>query len=997
MKKSWLIDTLIGFALLLAFSAAYFVKYPLTEAMEMRLYDVRMRLVKSMPMTDQFVLVAIDEDSLARVGRWPWPRGLVAQLINQIASGQPAVLGVKILYDTNDSSQGLDKVRELREVFETKIREFNLKNGPTLKKIKSDPRFKKSPIDTTPLQTILDEFFAAEGQLDNDTQLSQVLAETERVVLPFFFQLDQTAQEAAEKLEHLKPLAIQKVLPAVNATERTGFDPILPLPVFTQGKLGLGHINLFPDADGVVRRTTPVMKYASSYYLSFPMEVLRMGLGVKPEEVQLIVGKELRIGPKTIHLTENNEYLVNFNTPFESISYVSAAQIIAEEVTPDVFKNKIVLLGTRATGLDPLFVVPTGANYPDAALVATFINNILKDSYISRPGWAEALEWGLLILAGLFTALLLPHVKAKWGALAALIVLGLNFGAGAYLFVEKGLWIKIFYSTGMLLIGYTAITIRQLFFTERRKELVEAESIETNKMLGLSFQGQGQLDLAFEKFRKCPVDEPLKEILYNLALDYERKRQFNKAVVVYERISSADPGYKDVKDRMKATKTAGETMMAGPGLGGGRKEGTVVIEGAAVKPTLGRYEIEKELGRGAMGVVYLGKDPKINRQVAIKTLRFDDDVDEATAKHVKERFFREAESAGTLNHPNIIRIFDAGDDNDISYIAMELLDGEDLKKYGEKAHLLPTQQVMEYVALTADALDYAHEKGVVHRDIKPANIMRLKDGTLRVTDFGIARITASSKTQTGTVMGTPSYMSPEQIAGRKVDGRADLFSLGVMFYEMMTGEKPFDGDSIATLLFRISSEPHPDPVLKAVERVTPGVRAIIDKALQKNPEQRYQRGSDMARDIRECMKNPNAVPAGAAVAAPPAAQTQPPAPAAPPAASNTQPPPPAPADRTMPVMPPAANAATQPVLQPPAVPPQVAAAIQSALAPAPPAEGKPIPTLPTDAADKTMPLMPPAAPGAGQAEQTQKLPPNAEGTLRMPPEPGKPDDTLRIS
>jgi serine/threonine protein kinase len=153
--------------------------------------------------------------------------------------------------------------------------------------------------------------------------------------------------------------------------------------------------------------------------------------------------------------------------------------------------------------------------------------------------------------------------------------------------------------------------------------------------------------------------------------------------------------------------------------------------------------------------------------------------------------------------------------------------------------------------------------------------MRLKDSSLRVTDFGIARITGSSKTQTGTVMGTPSYMSPEQVAGKKVDGRADLFSLGVMLYEMMTGEKPFEGDSIATLLFKISSEPHPDPVLKASDRVGVCVKSIIDKALQKNPDNRYQRGRDMANDIRECLKNPNATPtvagaASVAVVAPPA-------------------------------------------------------------------------------------------------------------------------------
>ena len=160
-----------------------------------------------------------------------------------------------------------------------------------------------------------------------------------------------------------------------------------------------------------------------------------------------------------------------------------------------------------------------------------------------------------------------------------------------------------------------------------------------------------------------------------------------------------------------------------------------------------------------------------------------------------------------------MRIFDAGEENEVAYIAMELLDGQDLTKFCAKDFLLPVDKVVEYVATVADALDYAHAQGIVHRDIKPANVMLLKDGSVRVADFGIARITASSKTATGTVMGTPSYMSPEQVAGRKVDGRSDLFSLTVALYELATGEKPFKGgEGIGTLLFQIANDPHPNPL-----------------------------------------------------------------------------------------------------------------------------------------------------------------------------------------
>jgi serine/threonine-protein kinase len=317
-----------------------------------------------------------------------------------------------------------------------------------------------------------------------------------------------------------------------------------------------------------------------------------------------------------------------------------------------------------------------------------------------------------------------------------------------------------------------------------------------------------------------------------------------------------------------------------------------------------------------MGIVYLGKDPKINRQVAIKTMMLELEGTPEQIKELKMRFFREAESAGNLNHPNIVRIFDAGEENEIAYIAMELLEGHDLKRYCDKGSLLPLATVIDYCAKTADGLDYAHKAGVIHRDIKPANIMLLKDGSLRITDFGIARITSSSKTATGTVMGSPSYMSPEQVAGKKVDGRADLWSLGVMLYELCTGEKPFKGgDAIGTLLFQIASET-PAPATDYVPDLPSDVVAIIDRCLQKNPDDRYQTGEEMAADLRNVLiriksgaapppATPKAEPARAAAAAPAGHErtmvSTPPAPAAPAAHDKTlvNPPPAAAHEKTL--------------------------------------------------------------------------------------------------
>ncbi|HEU4387928.1 MAG TPA: serine/threonine-protein kinase, partial [Blastocatellia bacterium] len=245
---------------------------------------------------------------------------------------------------------------------------------------------------------------------------------------------------------------------------------------------------------------------------------------------------------------------------------------------------------------------------------------------------------------------------------------------------------------------------------------------------------------------------------------------------------------------------------------------------------LGRYKVLKELGRGAMGLVYLGKDPTIQRFVAIKTMRLDQIDHDDKLQEVKARFFREAESTGRLSHPNIVTIYDAGEEDALGYIAMELIEGTPLKQWARKPNLMAVNEALLTVATVADALDYAHQQGVVHRDIKPANIMLTKDRVVKVMDFGIAKMTSSSKTQTNIVLGTPTYMSPEQIAGKKVDGRSDIFSLGVVLFELLTGQLPFTADNLAAVLFSIAHDPHP-AILTLRPDLPPMVQAIVDRAL----------------------------------------------------------------------------------------------------------------------------------------------------------------------
>jgi len=272
---------------------------------------------------------------------------------------------------------------------------------------------------------------------------------------------------------------------------------------------------------------------------------------------------------------------------------------------------------------------------------------------------------------------------------------------------------------------------------------------------------------------------------------------------------------------------------------------------------LGRYKIVRELGKGAMGVVYEGLDPVIGRRVAIKTARRDVMESSGRADELMERFLREARSAGSLNHRGIITIFDADIENGIAYIAMEFIDSGSLQDALTKKKRFSPEKVVEISAAICEALAEAHQAGIVHRDVKPANIMILPDGGIRVADFGIAYVSDSNLTQEGAMIGTPHFMSPEQFMGQKVDGRSDLFSLGVIMYELLTGEKPFGGEVLSTVMHRVIKV-NPIEPKELNFAVTDCLSKVVMKALSKKPNDRYQTGREMAAALRESLKeNPD--------------------------------------------------------------------------------------------------------------------------------------------
>ncbi len=812
-KKSTISDFVTGIVLTFLALFAFLISWGPLETLEYGLYDLRAGMRVS-PSTAPVAVIAIDEQSIANLGRWPWPRASIASMVDLLHSYNVKVIGLDIIYSEKDANQGLAEIRNL------------------MKSIEGNPAY----------EYILTSLKESEKRLDNDAILANSIAVNKNVVLPLFFVPGAPTGRVASNLPDY--LLNNSVTPLGMDNSITASQLIPPIAEFSAISHGLGHINIIPDRDGTVRSEPLFINFEEKLFPSFALQLTLKYLNIDLKTLR--IGQEIKFGRKAIPVFENNRMLISYNSGIRTYSFFD---VVNKKVSPDVFKDKIVIIAPTAAGLSTMQVTTTSVNVPPGTIIANVIENIITNDYIVRPDWAGILELIMIIVFGLYITLVIPHIKAGISAIVSFVLLLAWMIATIYLFAAYGYWIKALYPALILLVGYIVIVSKRYLLTEETKDRMEADSVETNKMLGLSFQGQGLLDMAFDKFRKCPVeDESVKELIYNLGLDFERKRMFNKAVAAYEHIAKAGD-FKDIKDRIKKLTAAGETMIFG--LSGAKKDSTVIMDNTVTKPTLGRYEITKELGRGAMGTVYLGKDPRINREVAIKTLRYEE-IDSEQLDEVKKRFFREAEAAGKLSHPNIVTIYDVGEDYDIAYMAMELLDGTDLEKYVKKENRLPIEEIIRVAGCVAQALDYAHINGIVHRDIKPANIMMLNNREVKVADFGIARVMATSKTQTGIIMGTPSYMSPEQIAGKKVDGRSDLFSLGVVLYELIAGEKPFTGDSIATLMYNITTSPPP-----SIKELSPDIpeklAPILEKLLSKDVEVRYQTGRELADDLAKCL------------------------------------------------------------------------------------------------------------------------------------------------
>lgn len=562
-----------------------------------------------------------------------------------------------------------------------------------------------------------------------------------------------------------------------------------------------GFVDYSADSDGVLRRTDLWQLFNGSMEPALP----------------LAIALDQDDWPALPRMTnaDNAVYL----SRYAELPRLDANRVLGLNFNSRQLYGTTIFLDADPEIVDAAAALPSGQYVTVSEISASLLAEIEQDRTLLSPSWATAIQWLAPVLLTIVAVLFMPDRSRPDILLlmAGTIILLLLLEAFA-IYV-----IRVRIDLGRPILLFMGVSLLSLWLVgDPRKATNDAFK------RGSDFLAAGRLEPAFAEFRRCPPSENLASVMYKLSLAFEEQAKPERAEAVLQWMKQT---HGSIRTERKARK-------AGNGM----------------PQRLGRYVIERRIGRGAMGAVYLAKDPRINRAVAVKAIPIEKEFEDEELKEARVRFFREAESAGRLTHPNIITVFDAGEDKGLAYIAMEFVPGIPLKDFTDPNRLLAPKRALELAAMTAEGLDYAHNQGVIHRDIKPANLLyNPKEGSLKISDFGVARLTDNNRTKTGIVLGTPMYMSPEQLGAEELTGLSDLFSLGVTLYELLTGEVPFKATNIAALMTKITTE-EALPVANRRAGIPPSVDAVLAKAMAKRPEDRFSCGAEMAIALRNCAR-----------------------------------------------------------------------------------------------------------------------------------------------
>jgi serine/threonine-protein kinase len=831
----------VGFAVLVSFFIFAFQRP--WQRIEYMGYELGLRLNPAYAPNNSIAVIAIDEKSLENIGPWPWDRHIMTRMIRRLQDAKAGVIGINIDFSAPQNQRAFELLQQIEAL---KVEEALSRRYAGL-----GAQYRRL-LNSVTVELASDWMLARQVRRAGNVVLGldgYSTLKKEKSSVPGFLSkqsLDIPGDESL-MMEHF-PKWMQ--LPDI-----TGFSTVsLPNEEMGSSAARLGVVT--PEPMQAFQGIPLLLHYQNLYLPSYALQLTALYYQTPLAKVKIFPKGGLKVAQYIIHTDSGYRIYPRYYgqrdgiPPFKLISFDDAYQ---GKVSLREFRDKIVLIGPTHPSLCQPVLLPQGQKMPPVLVNAHLISNILnREAFAMVPAfeWWQRLGLTLVLLYLIFAV---PRLSRQWARTVTILIL-IGLFITELIFLLRGVWLPLLAPALLLLLGYGILLAWRFFKRGFHLLRTQPEADEANRLLGVALHYQGHLDEAFDRLRRCRMSGAVADALYNLGLDFERRRQFNKAAAVFFYImENGQKEYRDVAQRHQRMQVMEKAFVFG--ISQKTLHGTMILSPEAMeKPMIGRYEITGELGQGAMGMVYLGKDSKMDRTVAIKTMAISHELKPEAMAEVKERFFLEAMAAGRLNHPNIVTVFDMGEEDDLAYIVMDYVQGETLKSFIEAEKLLPVSEVLRIGIQVADALEYAHCNRIIHRDIKPANIMYdPKTGRVKVTDFGVASLTDSTRTRTGTIIGTPSYMSPEQVAGKHVEAGSDLFSLGVTLFQLLSGQLPFTGDSLASVIFKIANEPFPD--IRALRKdLAPAIGALISKALQKAARDRYQTAAEMKTDLQKCLE-----------------------------------------------------------------------------------------------------------------------------------------------
>lgn len=786
------------------------------------------------PDKSKVTVVAIDAKSVGAVGTWPWDHGRISDLLITICDYKP-----------------------------------------------------KAVMLDFPLGERAEEF--ASG---NSNQLAESMRECSNIVLPFDIVVSREGGSSRPAPDYFhfsslmptKDVAIEE-LPRVVAA-------FVPPRVFAQNVAGVGFRYFDPDYDDKVRSLNTVVNFEDKVYVAAPVQLANLYLGGSSTSFGFSGRGRLTMSGRELPTDDQGRLLATLPAAGKAYQLVSAIDVLTGDADPSTVRDKAVIVA--ATGLGDFQFVETAlaGNLPSYQFCAAAAQNLIDGTAPRRFDFPIPIDLLLILGLGAFGGLILPRMGQIYRLLALFILAFILVNVNFVLFDSLNTVMNVLYPiiTVLLFLG-ASIVVRP----SRERELTSsiARGLDLKKLLNgepiATRRDTGQ-EITFEDIPKRLMhDEASSPEVFSetIRLDFEAVKRGGE-LVSEETLRRHETGklreleetVQEVQQDVAATE-ANEAKAFIPDLldvdmskipasqlpppaptKRERVDDELILTDEEKKiygvrfssegqpMSFGRYQVIEPLGKGAMGTVYKGKDPAIDRLVALKTIRLDSIADPSELNELKERLNREAKAAGNLSHPNIVTIYDVGMQGNLQYIAMEYIEGYTLEAVLKRNLQLNYRILASIIIQTCSALEYAHKMGIIHRDIKPANIMVMDGFRVKVMDFGIAHFESSNMTQTGIAMGTPNYISPEQLRGKDVMPSSDIFSLGVVLYEMLTHRRPFVGENISQLVYKILNE-EPVAVTAIDPKIPPLFELIMKKALAKDPLERYRSAKEFAAALED--------------------------------------------------------------------------------------------------------------------------------------------------